>query len=305
MARCCNGGSNTLIEVGDRLSITGTGRAQDPSVIGLDLDLEVVDSATFNLGLTGTGTVVDPWTLSVAFASTASINDFPDVDTSGKANGKGLIYNSSTLRWEAQTVPTAAPGAVSSDTSISGDGSVGAPLEVTHDPDRYTSTDGDGIGLTPAGITRLVLRFADASTRTALLTAPTLNQVTMLDDHPGQQDYWTGTQWKPVSNGVDRDFGSQFMAISGAYVSGLPITLITRSVVATTDAAGNFDLLDTADLSGAAGVLSCHFQEAGAVPYKAMMFDNIDHVSATAYRLDDGTPLVSQAISGVVLAYVY
>ena len=305
MARCCNGGSSTLIEVGDHLSITGTGQAQDPYVIGADIDLEVVDSTTFNLGITGTGTVADPWTLSLAFASTASIDDLPDVDTSAKANGKGLIWNTSTLKWEAQTVPTAAPGAISTDTSLSGDGSVGDPLEVTHDPDRYTSTDADGIGLTDDGITRLVLRFADAATRTALLTSPDLNQVTMLDDHPGQQDYWTGTLWKPVSNGIFRDFGPEFMALSGSYVDGLQVTLLTRTITAVTDSDGNFDLLDAADLSTAAGVLTCHFQEAGVVPFKAMMFANVDHVSATAYRVDDGTTLKNQAISGVVTAYIY
>lgn len=305
MARCCNGGSNTLIEVGDHLSITGTGRAQDPYVIGADIDVAVADNTTFNMAVTGSGTIADPWTFAVAYASTASIDDLPDVDTSAKTNGKGLIWNSSTSHWEAQTVPTASPGAVSSDTSIDGDGSVGALLAVAHDPNRYTNTTATGIGITTAGITRLILRFADSATRATLLTAPTLNQVTMLDSRPGQQDYWTGTQWKPVSNGVARDFGPEFMAISGSYDSSLPVTLITRSIAVTTDAAGHFDLLDSGDMPGAAGVLCCVFQEAGPVPFKAMMFDNIDRVSATAYRLDDGTPLVSQAISGVVIGYVY
>lgn len=306
MPRCCQGGTCAcLIQVGDQLSITGVGSAQEPYVIGVDLGFEVTDNDTFNLVLSGMGTSLDPWNLEVLFASTATLDGFPNVDTTGRVNGDVLGYNASTDKWEAQAPTTAATGAVSTDTSIDGDGSVGSPLVVVHDADGYTTTGGSGIGLTTEGKSLLNRRFGDAATRTALVTAPVLNQVTMLDTNPGQQDYWNGAAWLPVNNGVDRDLSGELLAMSGPYVDGLPVTLVVRRVVATTDSIGQFDVLESADLAGKSGVLTCHFQETGVVPFKAMVFDNVDHISATAYRLDDGTPLASQAIEGVVTAYIY
>jgi hypothetical protein len=80
---------------------------------------------------------------------------------------------------------------------------------------------------------------------------------------------------------------------------------VIRQVSVTTNADGTFDALSATDISGAAGVLSCIFQETGNVPFKAVLFPNFDSIAATAYRIDDGTPYGAQAITGVVVAYIY
>jgi hypothetical protein len=46
---------------------------------------------------------------------------------------------------------------------------------------------------------QVVSRFASAAARTAAITAPTLNQLTMRDDRPGFIDRWSGTAWADLS----------------------------------------------------------------------------------------------------------
>lgn len=306
MPRCCQGGTCTcLLQVGDRLTITGVGSAQDPYLIGLDLDLEVADSAVFNLTLSGSGTTASPWLLTLAFASTAKLDDLPDVNASAPTNGQVLGWDTSTSTWTPRAPTTAASGSVLHDTALSGDGSAGTPLAINEDPNGYLVTGAGGLGLSDTAKTLMNRRYGNAALRTADTITPVLNAVTMLDDHPGQMDYWTGSQWLPVNNGVKRTIGTEFLALSGAYVAGLPVTMITKTITVTTDAVGQFDVLTTTDLAGAAGVLTVHLQEAGAVGYKAIPFGNIDHVSALAYRLDDGTLLTSQNITAMVIAYIY
>lgn len=60
-----------------------------------------------------------------------------------------------------------------------------------------------------------VARFANAAARTAGLASPALNQLTMLDSNPGVVDYWTGSVWTAVSQGMivdkaDATVGSSF-----------------------------------------------------------------------------------------------
>lgn len=305
MARCCGGSCSCILVAGTHISITGTGTAQDPFIVGGDMDLEVSDNSTFNLSLAGTGTALSPWVLSVGFASTASIDDLPDVDLSAKANGRVIGYNSSTGHWEAQAPTTAASGSVSHDTSMTGDGSVGLPLSIVEDPTGYLQTDADGLGLSDEGKRQMVRHFGNAVARAADTVTPALNTITMRDDAPGMQEYWNGSAWVPVTNGISRDLGPELLALSGSYVDGSPFNIITRVVSATTDPSGVFDVLTTADLAGAAGVLSVQFQETGVNPFKAMVFNNIDHISATAYRIDDGTVYASVPVTGVVTAITY
>jgi hypothetical protein len=44
-----------------------------------------------------------------------------------------------------------------------------------------------------------VSRFANAAQRTSQLTAPVLNQLSMLDTRPGVKQYWDGGAWKDES----------------------------------------------------------------------------------------------------------
>jgi len=305
MARCCGGSNGVLIQAADHITIVGTGSAQDPYVIAGDVDLEVSDNTTFNLTLGGAGTAASPWTLSVGFASTAKLDDLPDVNAPAPTNAQVLGWDSATSKWTARAPTTAASGSVVHDTSLTGDGSGGTPLAVAEDPAGFLDTGASGIKLTDEGKQSLVRRYGNDAARSADPLAPDLNSVTMLDDNPGQMDYWNGVDWFPVTNGVNRDFGTEMLALSGSYVTDSPITIITRLVTTVTGADGSFDVLTSTDLAGAAGVLTCHFQETGAVPYKAMIFGLIDHIGAVAYRLDDGTAYASQSITGVVTAYIY
>lgn len=306
MPRCCGGATcSCLIQNGQGIVVAGSGTAQDPYVITADFDFSVLDNTTFNLSLGGTGTVADPYVLAVGYASTAKLGDIPNVNTPAPANGQVLGWDSATNKWTARNPTTAASGSVLHDTSLTGDGSAGTPLAARHNATGFTQTTATGIGLTDDGKRNLVLHYADAATRSADTLTPAINTVSMLDNNPGQQDYWTGSQWVPVTNGIDRDLGPEFMAISGSYDGISPVTLVTRQVTVTTDTLGYFDVLGATDLASAAGVLTCHFQETGVVPFKAMVVDNINAVGGYAYRLDTGEVYASQAISGIVTAYIY
>lgn len=48
-------------------------------------------------------------------------------------------------------------------------------------------------------MSQTVPRFTNASQRTSQLTAPVLNQLSMLDSRPGMVQYWNGTAW------IDKD----------------------------------------------------------------------------------------------------
>jgi hypothetical protein len=306
MPRCC-GGSTCACSIipGVHTSIEGSGTASDPFVITGDVGVAGVAGSVFTVTITGTGTIADPWDFAVAFSSTAKLDDLPDVNAPAPTNNQVLGWDSATSKWTPRAPTAASPGAVNTDTSLSGDGSAGDPLEVAHNSDGYTETTATGIGISLAGKNRMVLHYANDSVRALSTIVPETNSLSVLDDTPGVTWYWTGTQWKIVDNATRRDYGtSQLLAMSGPYAGGVT-TVMVRRVSLVTNADGTFDVLTSTDLSGAAGVLSCVFQETGTVPFKAMLTPNINSIQGTAYRLDDGTPYGSQAVEGVAVAYLY
>lgn len=306
MPRCCSGATCACaVQAGPHITILGTGSAQDPYVIGSDVSVAVLATTDFNLSMTGVGTEADPWLLQVGYAATATLDHLPDVNAPTPANGEVLGWDSSTSRWTNRAPTTAASGSVLHDTSLTGDGSSGSHLGVVEDPAGYLETTASGVGINDDGQNQMVLHYGTDAVRAVSTLTPQLNSLSMLDDSPGVTWYWTGAQWLPVTNGVDRDFGSgELLAMSGSYAGGVT-TLMIRQVAVVTNADGTFDALSTSDLTGAAGVLSCVFQETGPVAFKAVLNGNLDSIQGTAYRLDDGTPLGSQAVSGVAVAYTY
>lgn len=52
-----------------------------------------------------------------------------------------------------------------------------------------------------------VARYSNAAARTAAITSPVLNQLTMLDDRPGVVQYWDGTVWADATSGSGGDDG--------------------------------------------------------------------------------------------------
>lgn len=306
--RCCQGATcSCLIQGSSGVTVTGSGTSQDPYVIAGNAVLDVLDTTVFNLTLGGTGTPDDPYVLRVDYASTATLGDISDVNAPAPTNGQVLGFDTTTNKWTPRAPTTAAAGSVLTDTSLTGDGSSGSHLAALHNPSGYTQTTSTGIGLTDNGKRNMVLHYASATVRAADSLTPAINTISMLDDTPGVQDYWTGSEWVPVTNGVSRSLGGEFMQLSGDWDGVSPITLVTRRVGAITDSTGYFDILSDSDLTTlqAAGVLVCHFQETGAVGFKAVVVSNINAVGAIAYRLDNGLPYASQAIEGTALAYVY
>lgn len=306
MPRCC-GGSTCACSIiqGVHVQVLGTGTASDPFVIIGDVGIEGSVGPVFTAALEGTGTIDDPWQIAVAFSSTAKLDDLPDVNAPAPTNGQVLGWDSATSKWTARAATTAASGSVDTDTSLTGDGSAGLPLGVVTDPDGYLETIATGVRVSLNGQNQMVLHYATDAVRAVSTITPQINSLSMLDDAPGVTYYWTGTQWLPVTNGISRDFGSdQMLAMSGPYAGGVT-TQMVRQVSVVTDADGTFDVLSATDLSGAGGVLSCVFQETGPVPFKAMLTANVDSITATAYRLDDGSVYGSQAVEGVAVAFTY
>src|SRR5690349_7515228 len=114
MPRCCGGNSCAcLIESsGTQISVTGSGAAGDPYIIHGGVDLEVVDTSTFNLTLTGTGVTSSPWALQVDYSSTAKLDDIPDVQAGSPTNGQVLGWDTALGKWTPRAPTTAAAGAV-------------------------------------------------------------------------------------------------------------------------------------------------------------------------------------------------
>lgn len=307
MARCCGGATTCgcLILNGSHISIIGSGTSQDPFVVGADIELQVTDNTTFDMGLSGSGTISSPWTLSMAYAATAKLDDLPDINAPTPTNNHVLGWDSATSKWTNRAPTTASPGSVLHDTTLAGDGSAGLPLGVVTSGSRYVGPSGTGIGLTDVGMQTVVRHFVNTTTRAAAAPAAALNGLSILDSNPGEIDYWDGTQWRPVNNGVTQDYDAELLALSGSYATDDATTSVTRQVSASTDASGVFEVISAADLTTASGVLSVMFQETGSVGYKAVVNADVNRVVATAYSLADGSPLAFQAVSGTAVALLY
>jgi hypothetical protein len=306
MARCCGGGTcSCRIEAGPRIAIVGVGSLQDPFVISADVGFAVADNTTFDVALTGLGTEEDPFTIAVGYASTAKLSHLPDVSDTPPANGQVLGYNTGTQTWGPIAPTTAPTGAVSHDTSLTGDGSAGSPLQVREDPDGFLATNTDGLGLSDEGVNSIVRHFADEAERTAADPAPTLNALSTVESDPGVVSYWTGTQWLPQESGIDVVVSAgEFLALSGGYAGG-PVVMFFKQISDVTDEEGNFAVLTADDLQGYAGVLHVNVQEQGPNGWTALTNHTIDSVTGTAYRADDGLPFASSTVTATVQAWLY
>jgi hypothetical protein len=297
------------LEAGQNVKITGMGSSQDPFVVEADVALEVSDNETFDIGLGGNGTREFPWLLEVDFADTASINDLPDVEVEEpeeRNNGDVLGWNATTQRYEMQPPTTAAAGSVLTDGSLDGDGSAGDPLQVRENSARYITTGVDGVGLSDAGMQRLVRRFTDAAARDAMTPAPEPNSLSILDSRPGVIEYWDGTDWLPVESEVGTQIGgSELLALSGEYDGGRVIQYVEQ-ISLTTAPDGTFDVLPTSALLPFAGVLSVSVQPMGnGIPWSCMAIPTIDRIVGKAVRLDTGAVLAGQVITASVTALLY
>ena len=303
---CCAGSTcSCQIVTEGRLTIEGSGQPGDPFILNAAAEFDPWGNTTFLTDVVGLGTLDVPWQVQVGYAPTAKLDDIPNVDTGAPANGQVLTWDSATATWKASPPAVAPVGAVTHDSSLTGDGSAGAPLGVAPYGARYLGSFPQGIGLNDQGMTSVVHHFANATDRSTAFPVPGYNTLSMLDTNPGVIEYWTSTAWSPLPNQTGWFAEEAFLELSGPYALGIPITFMVLQVEGTTDANGMMDVVTPADLAGRSGVLSTQIQETGAVAWKAMVFDNTDRVSITAYRLTDGSTMAGVPLTCTVNAITY
>lgn len=306
---CCGssgGGCSCQIIGQGVLEVSGSGSPSDPFILTVDVDFTSSQNKTFTVLVNGDGSTATPYTPVVTFSSTAQLDDLPDVQAPNPTNGQVLGWSTAQNAWVPQAATTAPAGAVLHDTSMTGDGSAGAPLALLEHPTRLVGTFPQGVGLTDAGMAATVQHFVDEAARAAAVTAPWLNQMTTLDTDPGVLYYWTGSAWSLLPNQTGWEVPSGAMLeLSGAYSDGLPVTVMAVQVNATTDAFGNFDVFGTTELAGRSGVVTAQFTEEGAFPWKAMLNVVSNKIVATAYRISDGSLMAGTPVAGTAQAILY
>jgi hypothetical protein len=285
--------------------VTGVGSAADPFIISSDTVLTVADGDVIDLTLAGAGTDLSPWVLSAQYASTSQLRDIPDVNAPAPTNSQVLGWDSATSKWTPRAPTTAASGSVQHDTSLVGDGSAGSPLQVNEATNGGLETV-SGLRLTDAFKNQMVRKFANAAARTSASPAPTPNSLSALDTVPGIVDYWTGSAWAPIKGAVTVDAaGAQILSLSGAYVDGLPLTMLVRNFTGTTSVEGVLTIIPNSLISTRAGVLSVTVNVTGAQSYLPTIVPATNRVDMVARRIDTGGVLAGQVVTGQVVAYVY
>lgn len=313
MPNCCQGATcacKLSAETGGHVTITGSGSIQDPFMLSVDVGFGVQDSTQFDLTLSGTGSSADPWVIGVGYATTAKLANIPDVNAPAPTNGQVLGYNTATSKWVAQAPTTAASGSVQHNTSLSGDGSVGTPLAVVPDANRFVQSAAGGIGLSNTGMANVVQHFASSAARSSMSPAAVLNQLTMLDTVPGRVDYWTGSAWAPLAGVKQVALSSAILEVSGPYAGGA-VTHMMKHFTGTADGTGGVTLLSTTDLSGYAGVIQVITQHAftGSAPLVLVVAAGIGGFAGTirgvAYNLSGSVVSTGTTVNVYVDATVY
>lgn len=305
---CCGGTSGTcgcqIIGQG-QIDVSGSGGPSDPFILDVDLDFTSSQNKTFTTLVNGDGSTATPFSPVVTFTSTAQLDDLPDVAAPAPTNGQVLAWSTAQNAWVPQAATVAPAGAVLHDTSLVGDGSAGSPLGVIVHPDRLIGSFASGIGLSDQGMASVTQHFVDAAARAAAITAPYLNQQTMLDTQPGEIYYWTGTTWSLLPHQTGWEAPAAMLELSGPWSDGLQPTVMVLQVGTTTDSLGAFDVLGTTELAGRSGVLTVNFTEQGSFPWKAMLNAVSNKIVGTAYRVDDGSVMAGTPVAGSVMAILY
>lgn len=306
---CCGGTSGCGCQIigHGALEVSGSGQPSDPFILDVEVDFESSYNKTFTTLIQGDGSEATPYTPVVTFSDTAQLDDIPDVLAPNPSNGQVLAWNAAQGKWVAQAPTTAPAGAVLHDTSLNGDGSAGAPLNVLNHPSRLLGTFPEGIGLTNLGMASVTQHFSDDAARAAAIPAPFLNQMTMLDTEPGIIYYWTGAAWSVLPNQTAWEVpNGAMLQLSGPYSDGLPVTIMVRQIDTTTDASGNFDIFGTTELAGRSGVLTAQITERGTgTPWQAMVNASANKIVGTAYRMSDGSVMAGTPITASAQAILY
>jgi hypothetical protein len=306
MARCCGGTTCACkVEAGRHVEVTGTGTAGDPFVIDAQTHLTVEDNTQFNLVLTGSGTLAQPWLLSVEYAGTGGLDGLPDVDTTGKTNAQVLGWDDALGQWTPRAPTTAAPGAITVGNGVDGDGSAGDPLVAVGDTARYITVTASGIGLSDSGINRMVRVFSTEFARDNANPVPIQGTVAIVETDTSVLWYYDGADWQVGIRGEALDNDGQLLSTSGAYAGG-PTTKYIRQLSVSTDGTGAFVAIPAANLTDYSGVLSCRITPTGAgTAWQPMITTGGGGVNGKAVRMTDGTALAGATITAVVEATLY
>lgn len=144
---CASGSCSCSVIAGTGATITGTGATNNPYVVTGPV-FQLLDTATIGLSMTGIGSAVDPFVLSGIAAVT--LDELDDVEAATPTAGSVLAWSTSpTPAWRPVPASSAPVGAISvTATSMSGDGSAGAPLAVKLQPGGGISNSATGLWLT-------------------------------------------------------------------------------------------------------------------------------------------------------------
>lgn len=314
-SRCCGASGCSCKIIGGaaadthtNIKVSGAGSTQSPlTITGAAVEAIGTDSVTLTVAYdAGSNT----YTLEADFAATSSLDDLGDVVAPTPTNGQVLAYNAGTGKWIPAAATPAASGSVTHDLSLSGDGSVGTPLVVNHSASGGTATRADGVGLNDATLNSVVRHFASAAGRSAAVLAPVLNTLSVLDDAPGEVDYWDGSAWRALLLFAG-DSGDALLEQSGPYVDQTPTFAFSAFVNDSTDVNGRVTLLAAvnAPLSTAAGIMSYSFNLESGYPFLVCYDTALGDLDAILYAVDPTdssfTPAASVPVKGHVRAILY
>lgn len=79
-----------------------------------------------------------------------------------------------------------------------------------------------------------ISRFTSAAQRTSQLTAPVLNQLSMLDTRPGLTQYWNGAAWTDAAPFIQSGNAVAMTNAGGGFVQNFPVAFLAAPVVAVT-----------------------------------------------------------------------
>lgn len=303
--KCCGQNLPPKVNEGRHIELSGSGTPQDPLTVSATTELSVEPNETFNLTLSGQGTLESPWLLEVRYASTSRFTDIGDVAIDNPDNGWVAAWDRAAQRWVAAPPAVVPPGTVYSGNGLTGDGSAGSPLTAVANGARYLQVTADGIGLSDGGLNAMIRPFDNAAARAAASPLPTIGTFSVLGTNPDQLDRWDGTTWQPVTNGNRKDIApGQLLALSGPYAAGATTQYVAQLTI-TTDSTGAFVVIDADALADYSGVLACTVQETGTTPWHCQVDPGVDTVNGFAYRLSTGEALGNQVLTGVVTAILY
>lgn len=151
ISRCgCAGSScDCALIAGPGAIVSGLGTVAHPYVISADKgDLNVVDTPTVNLTLTGTGSSTNGYLLAAQTIN--GVKDLTDVDLSPPP-AVGDVLGWDGTNWSPHPPSTATPGAivVASSGGLQGDGSAQNPMKTQLDPNGGLISGPTGLGAGP------------------------------------------------------------------------------------------------------------------------------------------------------------